>query len=264
MAETLNGQILDRRIPTDWKHADKYKLRAMPNVEAAFPVPPPGSERLLNVQRTADYRRHYDQGRDGACVGFSQSWDQSILNRTRYDALWLYRTAQAIDEWDDTPPEEGTSLRAGFDVLRQIGHRQFWGGRARNESLHHGISANRWTTNVDEVRATIWAGVPANLGIWWYRQFSNPAQLPRLDDAGRPVVAFGIERFDWWIGRLNVQWGPRDGGHAISIVGFDDRREAFALRNTWGDSYPFLVWLPYASYERLMDEDGETGIVTDR
>lgn len=253
---TLNGQLLDRRIPTDWKHVDKYPMRAALPLEA--PALPPSV--MLNVPRSM--REVYDQGREGACVGFSQSWMMSILNRVRYGAGWLYREAQLIDEWTDTPPAEGTSLRAGFDILRQRGHRQLRGQRLRPEDLEHGIAANRWATTVDEVRAALASGVPVNLGINWYRQFSNPQQSTRLDDHGQPITEFGIQRYDYFIGV--GQWGQVDGGHAITVVGYDDNREAFALCNTWGFAYPFIVWLPYRSFERLMNEYGEAGIVTDR
>lgn len=257
--ETINGQVLDRRIPTDFKHVEKYALRRMANVETALPIPDV-IERILDVPRTM--REVYDQGREGACVGFSQSWMMSILNRIRYSAIWLYREAQLIDEWTDTPPAEGTSLRAGFDILRTRGHRQLRGQVVKPEDLAHGISANRWATTVDEVRAAIAAGIPVNFGINWYRQFSNPQQAPRLDDQGKPIKEFGIARYDWYIGV--GQWGPVDGGHAITCVGASDIRQAFALCNTWGFSYPFIVWLPYRAFDRLMSEQGEAGIVTDR
>lgn len=198
------------------------------------------------------------------CVGFSQSWMQSILNRTKYDAIWLYREAQKVDEWDDTPPQDGTSLRAGFDVLRTRGHRQLRGLVSRPEDLQHGITANRWASTVDEIRTAISEHIPVNFGINWYRQFSSPKQLPRLDDEGFPLTEFGIQRYDWWIGRNDVQWGPVDGGHAITCVGASDLRQAFALCNTWGYAYPFLVWLPYDAMTRLLTENGEAGIVTDR
>ncbi len=59
------------------------------------------------------YRKYYDQGEQGACVGFGYSWMMSILNRRRYDPFWLYNEAQLIDPWDDTPPESGTSEVSG-------------------------------------------------------------------------------------------------------------------------------------------------------
>jgi hypothetical protein len=64
----------------------------------------------------------YDQGTEGACVGFSCSRMMSLLNRARYAGRWLYREAQIVDEWAETPPEEGTERApegvCGSDVSR--------------------------------------------------------------------------------------------------------------------------------------------------
>lgn len=240
---------LDRRIPSDWKHVERHPF----GLAAATPAT---VEKILDVPR--QYRDEYDQGSEGACVGYSQSWMMSILNRRLYDAFRLYATAQGIDEWPETPPEEGTSLRAGFDVLRTIGHWRIYAGRSRAPMLEEGITENRWVTTVDGARASIADGRPANLGINWHRQFSSPVSRPRFGD--KPTS----RRREYWIEADPALWAPVDGGHAITAVGASDQRQAFALANTWGESYPFLVWLPYAAFEALMREDGECGVVTDR
>jgi hypothetical protein len=246
----FENRVFDRRVPTDWKHVEKYPMR---RAAAAPPLPP--FERILDVPR--QYRDEYDQGSEGACVGYSQSWMMSILNRQLYDAYRLYAEAQGIDEWADTPPEGGTSLRAGFDILRTKGHWRVYAGKTRSPQLTNGIAANRWIKTVEEVRIAIAAGMPVNLGINWYRGFFEPEGKPRMDRAKN------LGLLDYWIGHQS-SWSWIAGGHAITCVGISDKREALALCNTWGDSWPFIVWLPYKAFERLMREDGEAGIVTDR
>jgi hypothetical protein len=182
----------------------------------------------------------------------------STLNRMLYDAFRLYAAAQGIDEWSDTPPGAGTSLRAGFDVLRTVGHWRVYAGRTRAPMLVEGIAENRWLTTVDQARAAIVAGLPLNLGLSWYRQFSNPVSRPRHGDKSLS------RRREYWIEENPNFWGRLDGGHAITAVGVSDARQAFALCNTWGESYPFLVWLPYHAFELLMLQEGECGAVTDR
>jgi hypothetical protein len=241
--------ILDRRVPLSWEHVEKYPVRRL----AAAPFI---AERMLDIPR--QYRDEYDQGTEGACVGYSQSWLMSMFNRMLYDAFRLYAAAQGIDEWADTPPAGGTSLRAGFDVLRTIGHWRVYAGRTRAPMLVEGIAENRWLTTVDQARAAIVWGLPLNLGLNWYRQFSSPTSRARHGD--KP----SSRRREYWIEHSPDSWGRLDGGHAITAVGVSDARQAFALCNTWGDAYPFLVWLPYAAFERLMREDGECGAVTDR
>ncbi len=252
--------ILDRRIPTDFSHVEKHRLLSSHPEIAATPFE---VEEILPIPR--QYAERYDQGVEGACVGFGESWAMSILNRRLYDARWLYHEAQLVDEWEDTPPAEGTSLRAGFDILRTSGHRRIYANKTRPVEVQQGIHSNKWTTLVDEVRGSINAGIPAVLGVNWYRQFSSPKVVPRLDENGKQKVFFGQALWDHIIGPAGFgSWGQVDGGHCICLVGASDRRQAFALCNTWGKSYPFIVWLPYSSYERLMREDGETGIIIDR
>jgi hypothetical protein len=239
--------VLDRRIPSDWKHVQRHRFAA------PLAMLPLVVEKILNVPR--QYRDAYNQGMEGACVGFSQSWMMSILNRKRYDARRLYNEAQLVDEWDNTPPEEGTSLRAGFDVLRKVGHWRFYDDETRPVELDEGIEANRWATSVDDIRAVIASDSPVNLGINWYQDFSDPIDWPR---EGR-----GSPRREYYIG-TKMYWGQVLGGHAITCVGASDKRQAFALCNTWGTSYPFIVWMPYDAVTRLLKEEGEAGVIVDR
>jgi hypothetical protein len=237
---------LGRRVPKDDDHIRKYLLRAVlpdtvDHVEDCLPLP-------------YSLRGYYDQGQEGACVGFGWSWAMSILNGKRssvvkYDARWLYHEAQDVDDWYDTPPEEGTSVRAGGDVLRAFGHVRVKRGKNQPAAEAEGIIENRWAVSIDEIRASIARGVPAVIGVNWYRNFSAPK-------------LYGDE---YWIGR--EPWGPIDGGHCICIYGASDKRQAFRCVQNWGKDVP-LFWLPYDAYEggmaRLIREDGEVAIVTDR
>lgn len=223
---------LGRRPPTDWRHVEKYPLRI-----AAAEV----AERILKLPA---YRSFYVQP-DGSCVGFSSSWMMSILNRRRYAAHWLYEQAQLIDEWGDTPPEEGTSVRAGMDILRTRGHRVVKRGAIGPESVSEGISTNRWAASVDDVRSCIADGTPVTLGVNWYSNFDHPVR----------------KRDGYWIGEGAL--GSIRGGHAICAFGVSDRRQAVRLVNSWGTGYP-LVWVGYATLGRLINEDGEVTVVTDR
>jgi hypothetical protein len=170
----------------------------------------------------------------------------SILNRQLYHAPHLYVAAQAIDEWEDTPPEEGTSVRAGCDVLRQVGHwRRIAGGKVLPADMRHGIHENRWATSVDELRECIFKGIPFVLGINWYAAFSRPTLRGR----------------EYWIGDGHL--GRVVGGHAICGYAASDKRQAFKLTNSWGMDFP-LTWVSYELVQRLLNEDGEAALIVDR
>jgi hypothetical protein len=132
-------------------------------------------------------------------VGFGWSRAMSLLNRKRYDARWLYHQAQDVDEYADTPPAEGTSVRAGGNVLAKQGHVPMSRGRDQALSPNDGIAVYRWARNVDDVLQTL--GTTA---------------------------------------------------------------DHVTLLNSWGKSYPHRVRLPATVLDRLLQEDGELAIPTDR
>jgi hypothetical protein len=232
---------LGRRTPTDWKHVERYGL-------TAAPATPFHVERTLALPYSL--RSFYDQGEEGACVGFGWSWAMSILNSkaggtVKYDARWLYHAAQLADDWSDTPPESGTSVRAGGDVLRLQGAVRMVRGKDQPVNLQDGIAADRWATDVDQMRSCILAGVPVVIGVNWYQNFDKPKTVDN----------------EHWIGLGNL--GSIRGGHCVCLYGASDRRQAFRLVNNWGIGYP-LVWLPYDVMQRLIGEDGEVAVIVDR
>jgi hypothetical protein len=173
---------LGRREPKDWLHYERYPLTAstlpvkpVPVVlgigwYSAFDTPERDNSGHWWIGRTGNlgtlrgghaicckprkvtdntaWWMYYDQGAEGACVGYSCSRAMTLLNRKRYDARWLYHEAQLIDEWPETPPEEGTSVRAGYSILKNQGHMR--DGRTHPDPVE-GISAYRWARNADEV-----------------------------------------------------------------------------------------------------------------
>lgn len=236
---------LGRRPPTDDDHIRKYPLTvaALPQLPVPVvigvnwyedfdqPFKDPGTTRWIigwdadrlgsirgghclcikpqSIVDPVDWWRYMDQGVEGSCVGFGSTRAMMLLNRRRYDARWLYHEAQKVDEW---PGEDydGTSVRAGMDVLREMGHRRVYRGKTADVSAAEGISANRWATSVDEVMACL--------------------QSPRYEALGMVPL-------------LN-SWGP--------------------LRDYGRKGYPHLTYMPLETLARLIREDGECTIMTDR
>lgn len=112
--------------------------------------------------------KFYNQGNEGACVGFSLSRAMSLMNRVVYDGFWLYHSAQPIDEWPETPPEEGTSVDAGCQILLNKGHRRVVIKNGVRTVLpldeNAGISAYRWAENVDDIHSALKNPVADKLG----------------------------------------------------------------------------------------------------
>lgn len=233
---------LGRNAPPDWSHVEKYPLTAeiaptdvpvvlgvnwydsfdtpkqlgpssfhLPDVAKGekigsirgghcIPLEPMGSVRHNKEAQ----RKFYNQGQEGACVGFGCSRAQTIEKGALYDAFWLYDEARKTE--GTYPSGEGSTVRAGFGVLKAKGHRAQVNAVCERE-VHDGpvdaslgVSAYRWATSVDQVLAA----------------------LARPNAAAVPVV------------------------------------------NSWGDDYPAVVWLPVATLARLLHEEGEAGIATER
>jgi hypothetical protein len=208
----VEAKGLGRRVPSDWNHVEKFPLSALP--ESAQPVGPvvlginwygdfdtpvkKGADWFigLNAQSLGSVRgghcvclepgrngmkdtvanyRFYNQGHEGACVGFGSSRAMSLLNRQKYYARWLWDHAKMTDEWPDTNPgdDNGTSVRAAMDILRLQGH-VLWKAKYASEdvptrdahpaSLQEGIFAFRWATSTDDVLKTLENAKATRLG----------------------------------------------------------------------------------------------------
>lgn len=101
-------------------------------------------------QDEAAWWEFYNQGNEGACVGFGTSRMMSLLRRREYDAFWLYHEAQKHDGIHG--PHEGTTVHAACQVLQTEGPRR---EGATRETPSDGVSAVRWATTVADVLATL-------------------------------------------------------------------------------------------------------------
>jgi len=125
-----------------WIGRDLSKLGAVRGGHAICAKP-------YDVNDSWYWYQRYDQGNEGACVGFSSSRAMSLTHRVLLDAPWLYHEAQKVDEW---PGESysGTSVRAGFDVLKTQGHRRI-NGKTYEPSLSLGVKEFRWALDAQDV-----------------------------------------------------------------------------------------------------------------
>jgi hypothetical protein len=255
---------LGRFIPDDDEHIRKYPLSAVQPY------------RSINVERSLklpSWHKTHDQGAEGSCVGHGSVMERAITNSEqnkvlkvyrptrRYDPVQLWEAAKVIDEWPETQPgdDNGTSVRAAYDVLRSVGPRPISvkgiytppgadrpvvEDQTQKPSFADGVYANRWARTVDEMRLAIKGGSPITIGVNWYSSFNRPQKF----------------RGGWW---LQGDPGTIQGGHCVCVFGASDAREAFRVKNSWGPSYP-EVWLSYKLMERLLGEDGEATLITDR
>lgn len=119
----------------------------------------------------------YDQGQEGACVGFGTSRAASLFNKRLYDAYPLYKAAQKIDPW---PGENysGTSVNAGLSILRKNGPYR----TKNNQTLPYaqdGITSYAWASNVTDVLRSMHSSEPfVRILNSWGRRYPREVRMP--------------------------------------------------------------------------------------
>jgi hypothetical protein len=190
-------------------------------IEPGDQLDPATNKVVVRLQDTQNWYKFYDQGHEGACVGFGATRMTSLLNRKMYFARWLWDRAKEGDEWADTNPgdDNGTSVRAAMEVLRTTGH------------------------------------------VVWTPSYADMNTDGEAADAGprktlKPDALEGIQTYRWA--------KTADEVHAALKSPASDRMGAVRVLNSWGPDYPRVVWMPDETLQRLIDEDGEVALVTDR
>jgi C1A family cysteine protease len=102
----------------------------------------------------------------------------------------------------------------------------------RHAAEHQAIRYMRVPQEKDSLRAAVAAGKPVAFGMTVYESFESEA----VARTGKVPVPARTER--------DV------GGHAMAIVGYDERRVAYLVRNSWGTAwgdprFPGHCWIPY-------------------
>lgn len=200
---------LDRLVPPDWDHYSKYPFAA---TEVTGPLPVVvafnwytnfdhpvkdsqgrywigkgdlGSIRgghctgLRIGQRTdlAAWWTFYDQGQEGACVGFGCTREQTLVYRYRFDAPWLYHEAQKIGGYVG---QEGAYLRDGLKVLATEGHKRL---AQPAPELKYGIKSYSWASSAEEVLTALGNKVASGLNAVpilnsWGRDYPHVVYMP--------------------------------------------------------------------------------------
>jgi hypothetical protein len=175
-----------------------------------------------------------DQGKEGACVGFSWSHELAgrpvqVKNITNDTALALYRQAQTLDDY---PGEDysGSSVLGGAKAVEQQGH----------------LKEYRWAFGIADLILALGYHGPAVLGIDWYGSMYEP------------IYRDG----DFWV---TVE-GDKVGGHAILANGVSIRRQAIKLHNSWGYDWGDRgeSWVSFDDIDHLLKGGGEACIPVQR
>lgn len=186
----------------------------------------------------------YDQGQLGSCTanalcGAFQYYIGSIFNPSR---LFLYYCERALQGTTDI--DAGAYLYDGVKCLQTTGvcHESDWPyfinnfkkkpiAKCYTNALKHKVlAAFSITNNLNSIQQALSSGYPLVVGILVYASFES------LQVANTGIVPMPK---------------PREqilGGHAVMIVGYDNKKQQFIMRNSWGSRWGVkgYFYLPYS------------------
>src|SRR6185437_870347 len=208
----------------------------------------PNLANITQVDLTPNMPPVFDQGQLGSCTANALlgAYEYEMLKQKEplmnLSRLYLYYQERAME--GTVSQDAGAEIQDGVKVLQTTGvcRESLWpydiskfavtppAAAAADAGSHHVINAQRLSGTAADIKQTLVNGTPIVFGIEVYDSF----QTPTSDSTG--VIAMP---------------GPNDnveGGHAIVIVGYDDNKQLFKFRNSWGAGWGDrgYGYLPYA------------------
>ena len=220
------SEVSDRRLA---------RIKQFDERSREFPVTAATPRRKKPRSYTWRCGEHFDQGSEGACVGFSMTHE--LIARPcevkhlspSFARERIYWEAQKIDPWEGgsypgaDPVYEGTSVLAGVKMLQKLSY----------------IEGYKWAFSLNDLVMAVGYCGPAILGIAWYEGMFNPHSCGYLHVAGDVA-----------------------GGHAIMCKAVDVKNQTFTLHNSWGSAWGNGgdALISGVEMEKLLHEQGEAVI----
>lgn len=207
-----------------------------------------------------------NQGDRGDCVGWAvayaartilaarqKQWAGEEITRKAFSAAFVYDQVKPMNDLNCTA---GATLPAALQVLKEVGAlpRYLYG-----DSCHRQPLRPDWLLMAEANRLT-----------HYQRLFDSDAPakalyIKRSLAAGKPVVvgirccthSFLFPAGEVWQPQPNeqIETGQPYGGHALTVVGYDDARYggAFEVMNSWGTGWGKggFLWIRYEDMERI-------------
>lgn len=193
-----------------------------------------------------------DQGNIGSCVahGARTAFDALFVDKKEIgfwpSRLFIYYTGRSIEHTRDY--DSGLQVRDGLKALVDVGvpdedlwpyHTDMFTAHPPHEAYknaflpgHQGHAYHRLSSSILEIQRAIVAGLPVVIGFSVYTSF------------------FGTPSS----GIMPATSGRMEGGHCVTIEGYDDIKEQVICRNSWGDRWGAQGYF-YMPYDFLTSEN---------
>ena len=176
------------------------------------------------------------QGTEGSCTGHALVAVAELLYWRKLGSppdlseRWAYEKAKLHDEWDGTD-YEGSSIRGAVKAWAGEGicPEEYWAYEANNPGTPEpGADTKAMEYQVDKYERC--------LGI------DNIKHAIHY----RGCVIAGVSVHEGWFSTIGEEIIPfksgysQEGGHAIALVGYDDKREVLWVKNSWGKGWGIM------------------------
>lgn len=175
----------------------------------------------------------------GLATVFSPAWIYNQINRGRDDGSLIYEALDLI-------VDKGAATRRTMPYDHG-NHRSQPTDAATREARHYRASGRSRVEGTRQIKAALFNRLPVVVGMRTYDSFHSLRGTNSV---------------------YNTFRGPDLGGHAVTIVGYDDHRfgGAFKIVNSWGTGWgdSGYFWLPYTLFGQVVSEayvlqDSENG-----
>jgi len=225
-----------------WIPESKEEYDALPKLKAAAAVSLPSSIDLSSSMPNVG-----DQGIQNSCAGWA--------------IAYAYKTYQEKLDWKWNVINDPTHQFSPSYVYNQINDGSDNGSSIYNAlqlMVNQGCAVlsvmpydlNNYTTQPNTTQR---ANAAKHKALSWARTNSGDVTAMKNELASRVPVIVGIPVYpDFNVTTSNPVYdntnGNLEGYHAITLVGYDDTRQAFKFINSWGTSYGFsgYGWIAYA------------------
>ena len=227
-----------------------------PETYSTIPLAVPPSRGLLptSVDLSSDFPEPKSQGNQGSCVGWAVAY-----------ALKSYQERKERG-WDLTKEEHQFSPSALYNSIRVGGcdggsyipdafeALLDWGALSLKQFTYDETVCSRLPTTREKRSA-----VEYRISSVRVVNVQSATELKSHLAADIPIV-IGMEvydNFDSYSGGVYSRVeGSLRGGHAVTVVGYDDSRGAFKIINSWGKSWGEngFAWIAYDTFKRIVRE----------
>lgn len=193
-----------------------------------------------------------DQGREGACVGFSLAHEVAarpvVVDVSPQLATTIYYDAQRMDPWDGgaypgaTPRYEGTSVLAGVKALQKL---------VDGNGLAL-MPEYRWAFGVKDMILAVGYKGPAVIGVNWYEGMFDTDEDGFVHVTGDIAGGHAI-----MVNAVKVVWKEGSAKRTVEDVDWD--KSYFTMHNSWGKRWGVggTARITVRDMDRLLREQGE-------